>query len=60
MGIEGSPTCGVSTTHITVSGETKKVKGKGVFIEELEKKCMKEGIDLKIRDQDDIDELLRV
>jgi len=60
VGIEGSPTCGVSTTHITVSGETKKVKGKGVFIEELEKKCMEEGIDLKIKDQDDIDELLKV
>ncbi|HHF09761.1 MAG TPA: DUF523 domain-containing protein [Methanomicrobia archaeon] len=59
VGIEGSPTCGVSKTHITVNGEPKKVKGKGVFIEELEKKCKEEGIELKIRDQDDIDELLR-
>ena len=59
VGIEGSPTCGVSMTHITVNGEPKKVKGKGVFIEELEKKCIEKGIDLKIKDQDDIDDLLK-
>jgi len=60
VGIEGSPTCGVSMTHITMNGKTKKVKGKGVFVEELEKKCIEEGIDLKIKDQDDIDKLLKV
>ncbi len=60
VGIEGSPTCGVSRTHVTVKRKSEKVTGKGVFIEELETRCREERIDLTTRDQDDMDELLEV
>ncbi|MGC8843050.1 MAG: CD3072 family TudS-related putative desulfidase [bacterium] len=46
-GVEGSPSCGVNTTHITVEGEEREVEGSGILVEEMMKALEEKGIKIK-------------
>jgi len=51
-GVEGSPSCGAVKTHITMDGETRKVKESGVFFDVLKEELNKENITVKLFDWD--------
>jgi len=44
LGVEGSPSCGVTLTHITQNGEDKEVEGEGILVEEIKKALKERGI----------------
>ena len=51
-GVEGSPTCAAIKTHITKNGKTVKIRGCGVFIEELKKELFRQKLKIKLFDWD--------
>jgi len=53
VGIAGSPSCGITQTYIGPSNEERKrVKGNGIFIEELEKALRKKKLKIPLEDFD--------
>ncbi|MBC7329292.1 DUF523 domain-containing protein [bacterium] len=46
LGVEGSPSCGVTSTHITQDDEEREVEGEGILVEEMETAL--KGIGIKV------------
>ena len=44
LGVEGSPSCGVTSTHITQDGEVREVEGEGILVEEIKRALKKRGM----------------
>jgi predicted secreted protein len=44
LGVEGSPSCGVTLTHITQNGKDREVEGEGILVEEIKKALKERGI----------------
>ena len=51
IGIAGSPSCGTTQTNVGVKGR-KRVKGKGIFMEELSKELIRNNMKLRMEDFD--------
>jgi predicted secreted protein len=44
LGVEGSPSCGVTLTHIIKNDEEREVEGEGILVEEMKKALKERGI----------------